>query len=102
MKTTAEMIKVMQAFQDGKSIQVMERGDPTETWSNIIHGKPTWNWFTYDYRIKQPKIIKHSGWMNCYPDMFDNCIHKTKKLAEQAARASCIVTIPIEWEEPEQ
>ena len=91
MKTTAEMIKIMQAFQDGKSIQVMERGDPTETWNNLIHGKPTWNWFIYDYRIKPP--IKRSGWMNCYPDIFDNRIHTTKKLAEQNAGAGCIVTI---------
>ena len=92
MKTTAEMIRVMKAFQDGESIQVMKREDPTETWSNLIQGKPTWNWVVYDYRIKQPKMIKRSGWMNCYPDMFDNCIHTAKKLAESNTRAGCIGT----------
>lgn len=53
MKTTKEMIEVMQAYEDGKEI---------EYYSNLIGGwvlfvgTPSWSWDKSDYRIKpEPK-----------------------------------------------
>lgn len=40
-------IEVMQAYLDGKSIEILADG----SWQNIVH--PTWNWFNFDYRIKK-------------------------------------------------
>lgn len=62
MTTTAEKIAVMQAFEDGKLIQVWDCGwwvdcEPTY--------KPSWNWIKEKWRIKPtPKII----YVNEYDD----------------------------------
>lgn len=49
MKTTEEMIKVMQAFVDGKTIECNDpKGDGQ--WETVT--RPLWNWFYIDYRIK--------------------------------------------------
>lgn len=46
--TTKEMIEVMQAYEDGKQIQVAPKND--EDWGDI--SRPYWNWIANDYRIK--------------------------------------------------
>ena len=46
MKTTAEKIEVMQAFERGEEIQV-ECGN---SWARV--SDPKWNWDAFDYRIK--------------------------------------------------
>ena len=54
MSTTAEKIKVMQAFEDGKAVEgkVCIAGQP---WVNLCE-EPMWDWRTQDYRLKpQPK-----------------------------------------------
>ena len=49
MKTTQEMIAVMQAYEDGKEIQLRLLTD-----SKYYDCKnPGWNWDNYDYRVKQ-------------------------------------------------
>ena len=55
MKTTQEMIDVMQAFMEGKEI---EHSCVNNSWHVVI--EPTWNWDIYDYRIKpaEPKRVK--------------------------------------------
>ena len=47
--TTAEKIAVMQAYEDGKAIQVSPIG--FAMW-NDKSMPPLWNWAEYDYRIK--------------------------------------------------
>jgi len=47
--TTKEMIAVMQAYIDGKKIQIADKG--CKDWENYI-GEPLWDWDTFDYRIK--------------------------------------------------
>lgn len=47
-----EQIAVMQAFADGKEIEVCQRG--ANNWASAI--EPVWDWFAHDYRIKpEPK-----------------------------------------------
>lgn len=51
MKTTEEMIEVMQAFVKGEGIEY--KNYDGDTWIETIH--PVWDWAFYDYRIK-PKV----------------------------------------------
>ena len=54
MKTTAEMIAVMQAYEDGKVIEYWDNYPPT--WKMAT--KPSWDWHTTDYRVKpEPEYI---------------------------------------------
>lgn len=50
MKTTKEMIEVMQAFDDGTTI---EFSNDNNGWL-VATETPGWNWRFSDYRIKQP------------------------------------------------
>lgn len=49
MKSTKEMIEVMQAYENGEQIQVKNIADNTK-WKEIEF--PGWNWIYYDYRVK--------------------------------------------------
>lgn len=54
MKTTAEMIAVMQAYVDGKEIEY--RCGDYQTWRKTID--PLWDWYKTDYRVKtEPEYI---------------------------------------------
>jgi hypothetical protein len=46
MKTLAEMIAVMKAYQEGKAVEVFISGG----WRPIA--EPSWNWGERDYRVK--------------------------------------------------
>ena len=48
MKTTAEKIKIMQAFEDGKKIQWKYLDN--KNWGKVV--TPIWDWNRCDYRIK--------------------------------------------------
>ena len=50
MKTTKEKIAVMQAFEDGKKVEI-KAGHWGEWQPCSIKGYPCWNWETYDYRL---------------------------------------------------
>lgn len=50
MKTNQEKIAVMQAFEDGKKIE-LRRSNWIEWQPASIKGLPAWNWEDYDYRI---------------------------------------------------
>lgn len=50
---TNDMIKVMQAYLDGKKLEVANRND--NNWSKLI-GKPLWDWSKYEYRIEKKKL----------------------------------------------
>lgn len=43
------MIDVMQAYKDGKEIEV--RLAESETWT-LVDWKPLWDWVKFDYRVK--------------------------------------------------
>ena len=48
---TKDMIKIMQAYADGKEIQVALKD--YNVWENPLYiGIPLWNWEKYKYRIK--------------------------------------------------
>ena len=47
-----EMIKVMQHYENGGEVECAEIGFDVWRKSN----DPSWNWYRYDYRIKEPKI----------------------------------------------
>ena len=53
MKTTKEMIEVMQAYDRGEQIEIMNK---IGEW--IYIDKPIWNWVIFDYRVKpKPKYV---------------------------------------------
>lgn len=51
---TQEKIAVMQAYADGKTIQVKTLGGEWVDW--VLNEPPTWNWKNHEYRVKpKPK-----------------------------------------------
>ena len=53
--TTREMIEVMQAYDRGEEIEIKEKGNEKEGWSEAKF--PLWVWDKFEYRIK-PKGTK--------------------------------------------
>ena len=53
MKTTKEMIDVMQAFERGEQIEVINIEDEEGEWCKVT--KPIWDWLDCDYRVKPKK-----------------------------------------------
>ena len=51
MKTTKEMIEVMQAYERGEQVQLLSISGNWEDKDN-----PAWNWAKCDYRVKPKKI----------------------------------------------
>ena len=51
MKTTKEMIEVMQAYERGEQIQI--KSEKKDCWDDICN--PVWDWGTFDYRVKPNK-----------------------------------------------
>ena len=51
MKSTKEMIEVMQAYEEGEQIQI--KPSYTTEWSEANF--PWWNWSDFDYRVKPKK-----------------------------------------------
>lgn len=62
-KTTKEMIKVMQAYEDGAEIEF--RVLAGSVWHSCVTSGPEWDWSSIDYRVK-PK--HREVWVNEYPD----------------------------------
>lgn len=56
--TTKEMIEVMQAFKDGKEIELSDSGE--NNWKLDIF--PVWDWYLYKYRIKpEPQYVPYDS-----------------------------------------
>lgn len=53
MKTTKEMIEVMQAYERGEIIEVNYLYDHKDYW--IACETPIWDWNNFDYRVKPKK-----------------------------------------------
>lgn len=49
---TQEKIEVMQAYLDGKQIQLKDCDGKWVNWTDAKHREPNWNWETGSYRIK--------------------------------------------------
>ena len=57
MKTTKEMIEVMQACERGEQIEFCYTDEVIKVWEDT-NGKPLWNWGDTDYRVKpKPKYV---------------------------------------------
>lgn len=54
--STAEKIKVMQAYLEGKQLQVKFQNQTS--WQNHADVEPFWEWGVYDYRIKPSSRFK--------------------------------------------
>ena len=50
--TTKEKIEVMQAYVDGKQIQIRAAGNNKRDWEDFNFGEPCWDWYETEYRIK--------------------------------------------------
>ena len=57
MKTTKEMIAVMQAYEDGETIQRQVSGGGI--WTTVSSDSTVWDWRYFDYRVKpaEPKKV---------------------------------------------
>lgn len=55
MKSTKEMIEVMEAFADGAPIEYVNLNDPIGTWKYTP--APIWDWRQADYRVAPEKAV---------------------------------------------
>lgn len=53
MKTTKQMIEVMQAYVDGREVESRSNKGPS-VWGKTYD--PIWNWNAFDYRVKKRKL----------------------------------------------
>lgn len=80
MSDTAYKISVMQAFEEGETIEFTAN---RKEWLIVRCENPSWSWGDVDYRVKkEPMVI----YCNVYTDGHINTIHKTIKSAETAFR----------------
>ena len=100
---TKEKIAVMQAFVEGKEIQVSTRHS-TE-WKRLVW-MPEWDWTSYNYRIKpEPKFVYINVYTELYDGVTESARHFSKYDAESAARAYAsraiyhAIALPVELKE---
>ena len=84
-----EMIEVMQAFDDGKAIQISQHSYP-DVWHD--DGCPGFNWYACDYRVKpEPKPATLESRIKAeFPDKRVVMLHHTN-LGSNANAISCLV-----------
>lgn len=68
---TKEKIAIMQAYEDGKTIQYKEKD--SSKWCEWLHRnkEPNWNWDLYDYRIKPESKLR--------PYTYEELVEEIKK-----------------------
>lgn len=86
MKITAEMIAVMQAFVDGKKIEVINPREQN-SWRECTW-EPSWDWARCNYRIKKEPAVFYS---NEYANGTWGGMWKTKEQALAAVQYNTIV-----------
>lgn len=77
MKSTSEMIDVMQAYLKGEQIEVRLIREP-DGWSESK--QPIWDWSTFDYRVRKKKYVPFESaeeflkaqWMHGDSILFDD------------------------------
>jgi hypothetical protein len=82
--THDEMIAVIAAHKDGKTVQVRCKGSDRE-WGYT--SGPYWNFADCDYRIK-PEPLEY--WVNTYKNSVYNALHPTEDSAKAAANEDTI------------
>lgn len=86
MTTLQEKIAVMQAFADGKTIQVCLQGKPQDAGDCI---SPSWNWDMYEYMVKREP---REWWVNVYGER-NMYAYESKAVADEyssGGRIDCI------------
>jgi len=99
MKPTKEMIEVMQAALDGKTVQV--RKNAVGNWGDWFNSsQPVWDWDTQDYRVKpqEPRRIVtyfHDGGFR--PGLAFCCTNETNRILElkQSGRTDLVEFIEL-------
>lgn len=81
MKTTKEMIEVMQAYEDEKNIECARIGD----WEWETDFKPIWNWDEYVYRIKKEPTYRPYESVN---EMLDDFCERCREHGMTVSRSS--------------
>ena len=71
MKSTQEMIEVMQAAMEGKKVERQMLGCDVP-WQE--ESPPLWNWFVFDYRVKpveprQLTAVRYPSVGFCFPSL---------------------------------
>lgn len=67
MKTTEEMVAVMTAYKEGKTIEYKKHEGIPSDWTD--NDTPSWNWALYDYRVKpEPKYRPYKNADECFRD----------------------------------
>ena len=86
MNDIDHMIAVMQAAKEGKAIQRRNRHHPDTDARWIDAPKPSWDWPTFDYRIKpaEPRRV----WLNWYPALgrLSSAFYDSREEAASVAR----------------
>lgn len=73
MKTTKEMIEVMEHYENGGEIEYCSYDNATSDWKDVKYG-PTWCWSVFDYRIKEnKKTITMEKWLMIRGDEYYIC-----------------------------
>lgn len=87
--TTQEKIEVMQAYLDGKQIQL--RYDHMLIWEDLLPGcEPIWNWGDRDFRVKpEPKLRPYNS--------AEEFVEAMKEHGPMVMwKSSCLYYMPIE------
>jgi hypothetical protein len=74
------IIEVLQAFMDGKTIQIAELY--SDKWEDLKIKNPRWNWRDMKYRVK---VEPREWWVNIYPES-DSFAHISKEEADRFGR----------------
>lgn len=69
---TKEKIEIMQAWIDGKTIQITYRG--LDAWADILP-EPEWDFQKYEYRIKPKQKVKKTIKYLCFEDSNGNLFY---------------------------
>lgn len=89
---------VIVAWAAGEEIEIK---DDDGVWVSFTNAKHVIFYEDMEYRIK-PKIVKKEGWVNVYPDKYEDYevrYHRTQYAADRHATPGRIACIYVEWEE---
>ena len=74
------MIKVMDHFKNGGEIEYSVKEDDYLSWTKCVN--PLWDWFDYNYRIKEPKQkVTIEKWL-CENNKGDFIVFETMNIDE--------------------
>lgn len=68
---TQEKIAVMQAFEAGETIQIIDNGFDEPRWVDV--DRPSWNWEICTYRVKPEKTITRDQLITDIVSHIDGC-----------------------------